>query len=312
MSKRYFAAMDVGGTKADAVLFTEDGSVIAHIIDPAGIPFDHGVETTTSNCKRTLDKLFEAADAPIEALYCAIATVEYYYDEFVDFFAKSFPNIKKIRLEGDGCSLISGMLGHNDGACLICGTGSSLYIRQGDTYRHLGGGGHLIDSCGSGFSLGRYAIQAALRAHDGSAEQTLLTKLLDEQSGTQMWDNLVEIYAKGRAYVASFANCVFVARRQGDLVARNIFNTCAADMANVIWSAYRELGGAFDLVLNGGIFRNFPEYAKAVRALSPPDVRFIFSDVPPIYGCAVEAMHDAGLTCDKSLQTRFLDGYNHI
>jgi len=308
MATRYFAALDVGGTKADAVLFTESGEIVAHVIDPAGIPFDHGLETTTSNCKRTLDKLFSYADGPIETLYCAIATVEYYHPQFVEFFSKNF-SVKKFRLEGDGCSLISSMLGHNDGACMVCGTGSALFVRRGDEYWHLGGGGHLIDSCGSGFSIGRYAIQAVLRAHDGSAEKTMLTELLDAQAGREMWNNMVEIYAKGRSFVASFAPNVFLARRRGDLVARNIFNTCASDMANVVWSAYRDLGGPFDLVLNGGIFRNFPEYAEAVRALSPPDVRFIFSEIPPIYGCAVEAMYDAGLSCDEAFKKTFQESY---
>ena len=308
MSNRYLAALDVGGTKAEAILFRENGEIVARVVDPAGTPFENGVARTLQNCKHTLDKLLAHADGPIDALYAAVASVQYYTEEFNSFFNESF-NAKHIRVEGDGYCLISGMLGHVDGASLICGTGSALYIRRGDYQTHLGGGGHLIDSCGSGFTLGRYAIQAVLRAHDGSAEKTLLTELLDAQAGTEMWCNLVEIYEKGRPFVASFAHNVFEARRRGDLVARGIFNTCAADMANVVWSAYQRLGGPFTLVLNGGIFRNFPEYAKAVQALSPADVTFIFSDVPPIYGGAVEAMYDAGLPVTDAFRERFRADY---
>ena len=308
MTKRYFAALDVGGTKAEAILFRETGEVVARVVDPAGTPFENGVEKTLANCKGTLDKLLTKADGTVTALYAAIASVQYYEKEFDDFFKANF-NIEKMRIEGDGYCLISGMLGHRDGASLICGTGSALYIRRGKLQKHLGGGGHLIDSCGSGFTLGRYAIQAALRAHDGSAEKTLLTELLDAAAGTEMWCNLVEIYQKGRPYVASFAHTVFEARRRGDLVARNIFNTCAADLANVVWSARGELGGPFDLVLNGGIFVNFPEYAEAVRALSPADVNVIFSDVPPIFGGAVEALYDAGIAADEAFRQNFLASY---
>ncbi len=309
MSKnRYLIALDVGGTKADAVLFRDDGEIVAHVIDPAGIPFDHGIEVTTENCKNTVNKLLAAADAPVDALYGAIATVEYYHEEFMNFFKKSF-DIGSIRLEGDGCSLISAVKGHRDGASMICGTGSSLYVRKGDDYKHFGGGGHMIDSCGSGFTLGRNALQAVLRAHDGSAEKTLLTELCDEQGGTEMWCDLVEIYAKGRSFVASFAGNVFIARRRGDLVARRIFNTCAADLANLIWPAYEELGGPFDLILNGGIFTNFPEYANAVKAMSPSDVNFIFPNVPPILGCAAEALYEVGIDIDEAFKARFLADY---
>jgi N-acetylglucosamine kinase-like BadF-type ATPase len=308
MSKRYFVALDVGGTKAEAVLFLQSGEIVARVVDPAGTPFENGVERVQENCKHTLDKLLAMADGPVEALYAAIASVQYYPDEFERFFKENF-NIPYIRIEGDGYCLISGMLGHRDGAGLVCGTGSALYIRKGELQTHLGGGGHLIDSCGSGFTLGRCAIQAALRAHDGSAEKTLLTELLDQQAGAEMWCNLVEIYAGGRAYVASFAPTVFQARQAGDLVARQIFNTCAADLANVVWSARKRLGCAFELVLNGGIFTHFPEYAEAVRALSPTDVTFVYADVPPIYGGAVEALWQVGLTPDAEFRARFMCDY---
>lgn len=312
MTEKYLVALDVGGTKADAILFRTNGEIIAHVVDPGGIPFDHGLELTLNNCKRTVDKIIACSACEISALYGAIATVEFYYEGFPDFFRKSF-NIPKIRLEGDGCSLISAAFGHRDGAGLICGTGSALYMRKGESYCHIGGGGHMIDSCGSGFSLGRYALQAVLRARDDCAEPTLLTELCNEQGNVDMWfDFLTKAYSKGRSYVASFAPNVFIARQRGDLVARKIFNTCAADLANLVWTARDRLGEPFDLVLNGGIFRSHPEYAAAVQALSPADVNFVFSDVPPILGCAIEAMHDIGIVADSAFCEKFMHDYKAL
>ena len=83
-------ALDVGGTKADAVLFSDDGEVIARRVDPAGIPFDHGVEKTLKNCKSTIDKLISSANVPVSAFYAAIATVEYYHNDFVCAFEEYF------------------------------------------------------------------------------------------------------------------------------------------------------------------------------------------------------------------------------
>ena len=306
---RYLIALDVGGTKADAVLFSENGEVLARRVDPAGIPFDHGVEKTLQNCKNTVNKLIASAGVKVSAIYAAIATVEYYYADFVRAFSEFF-DIDSIRIEGDGPCLISGMLGHNDGACLICGTGSSLYMRKGDDYSHIGGGGHLVDSCGSGFALGRLALQAALRCGDGSSHETVLGRLITEKNGgISPWAEQTEIYAKGRSFVASFAGCVFEARNMGDTVARRIFNTGASDLADVIFAARRNIGQPFTLVLNGGIFKNFPEYARAVCALAPTDVNVIYSNVPPVYGCAVEAMHDIGLDCDEGFREKFIRTY---
>ena len=41
---------------------------------------------------------------------------------------QAFP-VRAIRIEDDGCSLISGTLGHQDGCGMVCGTGSSLFVR---------------------------------------------------------------------------------------------------------------------------------------------------------------------------------------
>jgi N-acetylglucosamine kinase-like BadF-type ATPase len=136
-----------------------------------------------------------------------------------------------------------------------------------------------------------------------------LTDVIREKAGCDIWKDFPAIYDGGRAFIASFAECVFRAREMGDITARRIFNRCASDLSDLIWAAYKDLGGPYDLILNGGIFRNFPEYADVVRAQSPKDVRMILSDIPPIYGCAVEAMHDLGLTCDENFKKNFMASY---
>ncbi len=311
MKNQYLIALDIGGTKADAVLFTPEGHIAHRVVDPAGTPFEYGVEATLSKTGATVRRLLAALPegGEVIALYASIATVEYYIDDFYAYFRTHFHAIPSIRIEGDGCCLISGMLGHRDGAAMICGTGSSLYMRTGESYRHIGGGGHMIDSAGSGYCLGRLALQASLRAVNGGAQDTLLTELVDAQGGAPMWDNMPEIYAKGRAYVATFAGCVFEARRRGDIAAREIFNTCATDLSNVIWAARRQIGQGFDLVLNGGIVTHYPEYAAAIRALAPPDVNMILSNVPPVWGAAVEALYDARLPATDAVKATFLAEY---
>lgn len=305
---RYLAALDIGGSKAEAVLFQENGKILSHFVMPGGIPFELGVEPALKNALAVLEKL-TAGEHKISAFYGSIATVQYYQDRFDEAFQKEFLEIGSIRLEGDGPCLISTEVGHNDGASLICGTGSSLYIRKGDKYHHIGGGGHLVDSCGSGFMLGRLALQAALRASDGSEPPTLLTEVIRQKAGCDIWKDFAAIYDGGRAFIASFAECVFQAREMGDITARRIFNRCASDLADLIWAACAELGDKYDLILNGGIFRNFPEYADVIRAQAPKGVNVILSDVPPIYGCAVEAMHDLGLTCDEIFKQNFMNSY---
>ncbi len=309
MNDKYLLAFDIGGTKADAVLFNTHGEVLSHRIDKGGIPFDIGKAQTIENIVSSIKALINDAGVTPSVLYASIATLDYYDESFKNEI-KNALGIETMRLEEDGPCLISAMIGHKDGACLICGTGSALYFRQGDTYSHIGGGGHFVDSCGSGFRLGSQALRAALRADDGSERETVLMKLLTERNnGLRPWQDQEKLYALGRGYVASYADCVFKARDMGDVAARRIFNENASDLADVIWGAYRRLGGPFTLIMNGGIVTHYKEYADAIKAMAPKDVTYIISDVPPAYGCAVEAMHDLGLECDESFKQTFLKTY---
>ena len=150
---------------------------------------------------------------------------------------------------------------------------------------------------------------AVAREQDGRGEKTLLTDLIARECKEPMTDHFEKIYAGGRPYIASFARLVFEARREGDAVAARIFDDCVADLTELIWTAFRKFGGAYSLVLNGGIFQHFPEYVQAVKAHAPMQVEMIDSDAPPVYGGAVEAMYDAGLTADDAFKQRFLEGY---
>lgn len=310
MSYRYLAAVDMGGTKAEGVVFKEDGEVVFRAVEKGGAPFDNGVDYSIANLCKCVDALVAGAPEKPAAFYLGAAACEYFLPQFTE--ALSRYGFEKLRIEGDGPALISGIFGHRDGAGMICGTGSSLYVRDGDDYYHIGGGGHMIDSCGSGYVLARRAIRAALRAVDGSDVPTMLVEMLEQAAGFPLWYRLDKVYEGGRSYIASFAHVLFEARNKGDTVARRIFNEGAAELADVIWAQYNKNGGPFDLIFNGGIFRNYPEYADAVKALAPKDMRITFGEVAPIYGCSVEALYDVGIRADEAFREKFMESYEEI
>ena len=191
MSYRYLAAVDMGGTKAEGVVFKEDGEVVCRVVEKGGAPFDNGVDYSITNLCKCIDGLIAGSPEMPVSLYIGAAACEYFMPQFTAALSKY--NFEKLRIEGDGPALISGIFGHTDGAGMICGTGSSLYVRHGDDYYHIGGGGHMIDSCGSGYVLARRAIRAALRAVDGSAVPTMLVEMLEEAAGFPLWYRLDKV-----------------------------------------------------------------------------------------------------------------------
>lgn len=304
-TQQYLIAVDAGGTKTEAVLFTADGALVRHLMRPGINPLVSGLDDAVGKCLAILNELCAAAPAPVAAAYVGMPGLQYYGGR-VEKQLSEQALARHLRAEADGYMLISAMLGHADGAGLVCGTGSGLYVRSGACQYGVGGWGYIIDGCGSGFVLGRRAIRAAIRQADGRGPQTLLTELVNEQIGGDVTGYLPQLYAGGRALFASFARTVFQACARQDAVAQKIFDDCADDLAELVLAGHRR-APIEKLVLNGGIFQHFPEYVEAVRQRVPSEITFIRSDAPPIIGAAAEAMHDAGLQCGALFRARFLE-----
>ena len=63
------------------------------------------------------------------------------------------------------------------------------------------------------------------------------------------------------------------------------------------------------MVMSGGIFAAFPEYAQSVTAKASPRARMIRADVPPVFGCALEAVLRGGAVPASDFRTRFMAEY---
>ena len=309
---RYFIAFDGGGTKIESVLFDEYGHIIKRYTGEGGNATDIGKEEALRRLDICLQFLLENNPVSIYGLYGGMAGVcpngDFYSAHVRETLTDTF-----IRFEDDGCILISGGIGPQDGCGMVCGTGSSLFIRiAGQPLRHIGGKGYLIDTGGSGFDLGQHAIRMALRAVDGRIKPTILTNLLEEMIGMPINDAVIPVVHRGgRPFIASFAKAVFQGRKMGDAVCEEIFQYGAAQLADLTFTAEKFFDSQFPVVMGGGVVNSSPEYFKAIKEKSSERAVFFLLDAPPVYGAAVEAMTDANITVSPSFKEKFLaDFYN--
>lgn len=313
---KYMIGIDGGGTKTESVLFDETGHILARDICgganaldlPGGI--DDVQRLILDAVTRLQGKLPEGGE--LTAVYAGLAgSVDWFPGVLDRDLAPKLP-AKQVRFEGDGGNLIAAMNGHRDGCGLIAGTGSALYIRKNDVLTRYGGYGYLIDTQGSGYTIGRDAFLAAFRYYDGRGEETILYDLIREQMGREPVESIPQIYQGGRAYIASFARTVFEGRRRGDAVSSRIFDHAVHCLAELVNLGERELGREFTVVTGGGLFSAFPEYMESLKAQIGLGVMLVPMDVPPIYGAAVEAIWDAGVPETKGFRERFMRDYNAI
>ncbi len=305
-----FLALDSGGTKTEAVLFDENGHMLYRGITPGANAMDIGYDECCRRGEHAIALATHDGAMPLASLYAGIAGTQP-AGPVLETYLRAHVRSDSLRVEDDGPAMISSMLGHQDGCCVVCGTGSSLFARiEGrPELIHIGGCGYLIDTGGSGFELGRDVLKAVFRADDGRGPETLLLGLFKQKYPQGPRKSMMAIYSGGRPYIAKFSAMAFEAVQEGDEVARAIIAHGVESLAELVWAASRYFPGTFSVVLGGGVFAHHPSYAKAVAEKAPGKARMLIADVPPVYGAAREALFDAGVSESPSFREQFLAEY---
>ena len=150
-------------------------------------------------------------------------------------------------------------------ACMVCAA------LRGERFERAGGRGYLSD-VGSGFFIGRQALNAYFRHVDsGSSDSAVFEKLLTTFSASGI-DKLVQsVYsAQGPRIelIASLAPHVLDAAKGGDGVCASIVGDSVAGFADLISSVVRKLGIEDGIVgLLGGVFSHRDAAALLVEPL---------------------------------------------
>ena len=300
----YCIAIDGGGTKTEGVLTDVCGRVLARGLGPASNPNDVTLPGSVAVLTGLVNQLLEQAglddrDLPEISLFGGIAGGINYGPALEDALRMAYPTVGALGIRSDVQILLSGELPLGDGACIICGTGSACFLRRGDELIRIGGWGYLLDSGGSGYDIGRDALEAVLRAHDGRGEPTMLTDLLTARLDGEVHTRITEIYREGKPYIAACAPCVFDAAKAGDSVAGHILRRNARALAEYIEAAWRHLLEnapsepiCLPVVMGGGISQKEADYwLPLVTSLVRTDipVRVTVAEAPPVFGAVVEA-----------------------
>ena len=163
----------------------------------------------------------------------------------------------KLLLCGDHEIALAGAM-QTPGCVLIAGTGSVCYGKNaaGEAFR-CGGGGHIIDDPGSGYTLGRDALAAALRTEDGRlSENALHAAVMDAVGGHDIQGIFDFVYfsRRGKSDIAALAPLVLRCAEQGDAVSLAILR----------------LGNKSPCALAGGLLAENNIYRRTVcEALAP-------------------------------------------
>ncbi len=173
-------------------------------------------------------------------------------------------------VRGDTEIALAAAFGDGPGILLNAGTGSIAHARgaDGQLYRAGGHGWQLGDE-GGGYWLGRRALAAAARAHDGLEESSTLLERLLVALALETFDDLIRWTATATPeQVAALAPHVLNAAREGEIVAQQIVEEAAAELSQLVRVLLRHFPNhtAIKMATVGGLLRAGSPLLIALRA----------------------------------------------
>ena len=290
--------IDGGATKTEFVLFDTSGNIIHRLCMEGSNPNVSGVKNSFAVLKSGIDTLLSMRP-DVSGVYAGIAGYTSGNNkEIIDsFFEKSYP-LMKVTVKSDICNVISSVIGIQKCIAVICGTGFSTFAYNGKDLTRVGAWGYLLDDIGGGFGIGREAIRAALAQRDGLGEETVITSMVEQRIGGEVWDNLNKVYSGGDSFIASFAPIVFDAYNMNDKKAVEIMNEYTDKMADLLEFTLNTYDCGKDIVISGGLMSDNNVIIDLLEEKIDRDVNFIKPEIPQIFGACYKCCEIYGIPDD--------------
>ena len=174
-----------------------------------------------------------------------------------------------VEVRGDIEVALAAAFDDGPGILINAGTGSIAYARGPDGRLHRAGGhGWQLGDEGGGYWMGRRALAAAARAHDGLEESSTLLERLLVALGLQRFDDLIRWTATATpAQVAALAPHVLNAAREGEIVAQRIIADAAVELSQLVRVLTRRFPetDTIKLATTGGLLRPGSPLLTALR-----------------------------------------------
>lgn len=255
----FFLGIDGGGTKTLAVIVNEHGTECGRALAGSSNYAAVGLELVVGHIFEAATEAARVAGAelPVTRAWLGLAGVDSLHAH-----ALLLPHVRglagSVRLTNDAELVLAGLDG-GVGVALIAGTGSiALGHNARGEARRAGGWGHVLGDEGSGYDIGRRALQAVMRATDGRGEATaLLPAILREWGLAEARDILERVYPElDKAVIARLSPLVLRIAWSGDRMAGEIVRGAAEELALAASAVGQTLGFgsvALPLALGGGL-----------------------------------------------------------
>ncbi|MDX1537583.1 N-acetylglucosamine kinase [Arsukibacterium sp.] len=275
-----YLGVDGGGSKCRVVLMTADNKLLGEGLSGPGNPL-RGMQLATASILDATAQALTSAGLPqstMSQLIVGAGLAGVNLPEYYQLFSAWQHPFASLHLTSDLHIACIGAHNGQDGAVLICGTGSCGLAAVKGQLLEVGGHGFPYGDNGSGAWFGLQVLQQVLRSLDKLIEPTILTELLQTEVPFSNTLQLVSHFMNASPTdYAGLAPLVFLAAEQGDSVARQIVEQGAGHI-NAIAERLMTIQPAALCLIGGLAYKVEPYLTSAVRQLVVP------ASQPPEYG----------------------------
>ena len=296
----HILALDIGGTKSDALLVREDGIVLGWGRYGFAQIRGAGGWGGSGRSVEAITHAIELAMGDIECDELHVSDYGFLRPEYMPGFSGRL--ILHPRHEHDG---LFELAKEQYGVVASAGTGAFAYglTPEGESL-HLDSLGPVLGDYGSGYYIGVLAVQAVARSDWHSRHSTSLVnkvrKALSISNYVPYGHSLVGCLNTNsdRATIAALSRIVDVEARAGDGVARQILETAAAALAETVFDVYDRLsisGPECAMVGTGSVIEKSDIFWESLRGRVmefAPDLRCVRTDLPHVVGTALMLLRE--------------------
>lgn len=300
---KYLIGIDGGGTKTDCAITDLSGKIIRQT---AGKPSNFliiGVEEAVENIFALIEENLFALEgdfSDVKQIVIGVAGAGRDEDAkllekgFMDYADQEGIHFKGVKVLSDAHIALEGAFPNSAGCILIAGTGSILFGKdEHGTIHRVGGFGRLIGDEGSGYSIGRKALNAVSKASDGRGEETMISELLNSKMNHDTSKNIISKVYKEKLDVASVAKIVIEAAEEGDPIAEDILDEEADELVLHIRSLINKINtNKLNVAFSGSLIDNINFYSELLKRkikATLPNIKVVKPSSPPVSGAILFA-----------------------
>jgi N-acetylglucosamine kinase-like BadF-type ATPase len=299
----YLIGFDCGATKTECAIADIKGTILNSITGEAANLLVSGSEKVLEIIFSIIDELkselkFNYSDICSIVVGAAGAGREsdakMLKDILIEKFNKQEIVLKSLQVVNDAHIALEGAFPKKAGCILIAGTGSIIYGKdEKRNFYRVGGFGRVIGDEGSGYSIGKKALQHFSKYLDGRTGKTKLAQIIQDNYNINAPDELIKKIYIENFDIAPIAEIAIKAADSGDQIAKDILDKESDEMLLLIKSMANKISiKNLTVAFGGSLLTNLNYYSKVIKekiSLSFPSVQIVNPQHTPVEGAILLA-----------------------